>query len=56
MYNEIHNTNLEPRYPTNYEIALKNYVLFSQLDNKNIIVISKKYLINSLDFIAKYDL
>ena len=49
----IHNLNLEPYDDIEYEIALKNFVLFSSIDDKIKIIISKEHLVVSLDFISK---
>ena len=52
---EIHNRNLEPFEEEDYELALKNFVLYATLDNENIICVSKKYLTIAFDFISKQE-
>lgn len=53
--NEIHNQNLVPYEIDSYTTALKNYVLFSKLDDEIIIAISKEYMSVSLDYLSKLD-
>ena len=53
--NEIHNTNLVPYEIESYTTALKNYVLFSKLEDEIIIAISKEYMSVSLDYLSKLD-
>ena len=53
--NEIHNTNLEPLIKDNYELALRNFVLFSKLNGEDIICISQQHLAVSFDFISKQE-
>lgn len=52
---EIHNQNLFPYEMDSYTTALKNYVLFTQLDNEIVIAISKDYMSVSLDFLSKFE-
>jgi len=52
---EIHNTNLDAYEIENYIIALKNYVLFSKIDEKIVIVLSKEYMSTSFDYLSKYN-
>lgn len=52
---EIHNSNLLPYEIESYPIALKNYVLFSTIDEEIIIVISKEYMSISFDYLSKFD-
>ena len=52
---EIHNINLSPYEIENYTFALKSYVLFSTIDEKIVIVISKEYMSTSFDYLSKYD-
>lgn len=51
----IHNTHLEPIEinGVSIELALKNYTLFSVVDEKPTILISEKYLTQALNFISK---
>lgn len=54
--NEIHNTNLFPYDEiTSYDIALKNYVLFTKFDEKIVIALSYDYISLSFDYLSKYD-
>mgnify|MGYP000050065345 CR=1 FL=1 len=53
--NEIHNQNLVPYEIESYTTALKNYVLFSKLDDEIVIAISKEYMSISLDYLSKLD-
>jgi general secretion pathway protein E len=53
FYTPIHNTNLEPREVENYKIALKNFVLFSNLDGEDIVILSSEHLAVGLDYISK---
>jgi general secretion pathway protein E len=55
---EIHNTDLEPYHLEDKQlqsIALKNYTLFSKINEETKVIIAKKYLAISLDFISKQD-
>ncbi len=54
--NEIHNIQLQP-YDSikNYEVALKNFVLFTLIDEKVVIAINKEYMSVSLDYLSKYE-
>ncbi len=49
----IHNFDLEPYEEEGYEIALKNFVLFTKIDNTIQLIISKEHISISLDFISK---
>ncbi|MEA3498180.1 MAG: GspE/PulE family protein [Campylobacterota bacterium] len=53
---EIHNKTLKPLEIDNYEIALKNFVLYTIVDEQNVICVSKKYLTTAFDFISKQDI
>ncbi|MGA1941448.1 GspE/PulE family protein [Arcobacter sp. YIC-310] len=53
--NEIHNLSLIPFEVDNYSTALKNYVLFTQIDEKIVIAISKEHISLSLDYLSKLD-
>lgn len=50
---EIHDINLSPYELDSYALALKNYVLFTKIDEKVVIAISKEYMSISLDFLSK---
>jgi len=50
---EYHDLNLTPYDQESYGTALKNYVLFSKIDDEIIIAISKEYMSLSLDFLSK---
>ncbi len=52
---EIHNRNLEPLEEDSYELAIKNFVLYSILDEEKIICVSQQYLAISFDFISKQE-
>ncbi len=52
---EIHNTSLEPFLKDNYEIALKNFVLFSKLEDEDVICVAQQHLSISFDFISKQE-
>lgn len=52
--NEIHNIDLIPYDKIeSYTYALKNYVLFTQIDDEVVLAITKEYMSISLDFISK---
>jgi general secretion pathway protein E len=53
--NEIHNINLVPYEVHNYSYALKNYVLFSKIDDKTIIALSQDYMSVSFDYLSKFE-
>ena len=55
IINEIHDEHLEPLDEKTYEIALKNYVIFTLYDEKKIIGICEEYMDISLDFLSKFD-
>lgn len=50
---EKHNMDLKPSEIEGFELAFKNYVLFSTLDEKEIICINQQYIEVSLDFLSK---
>ena len=52
---EIHNINLLPYEVENYSTALKSYVLFSQIDEKVVIALSRDYMSVSFDYLSKFD-
>lgn len=52
--NEIHNINLVPfDEKDSYTTALKNYILYTKIDDEVVIAISKEYMSISLDFLSK---
>ncbi|UTJ05760.1 GspE/PulE family protein [Arcobacter roscoffensis] len=51
--NEVHNLNLIPYELDNYSTALKNYVLFTKIDEKVVIAISSEHMSLSLDYLSK---
>ena len=54
--NEIHDTNLVPYEKIEkYDIALKNYVLFTKLDEKIVIALSHEHISLSFDYLSKCD-
>ena len=54
--NEIHNTNLVAFDEVeNYIVALKNFVLYTKIDDAVVIALSKEYMSISLDYISKID-
>ena len=53
---EIHNTNLVPFDEIeNYDIALKNYILFTKINDKVVIALSNEHLSVSFDYLSKTD-
>ncbi len=53
---EIHNINLEVLEYDNYETALKSFVLFTKIDDEDVIAITSQYMSISFDYLSKYDL
>ena len=55
---EMHNTSLDIIEYEGYEYALKNFVLFTTLNNETTIALSKEHMAVSFDFLSKqsYDL
>ncbi len=52
--NEIHNVNLIPFDEIeNYTTALKNFVLYTKIDETVVIALSKDYISISLDYLIK---
>lgn len=53
----IHNTELEPLEieETDLNVALKNYVLFTKVDDQTSIALSEQYITQSFDFLSKYN-
>ena len=52
--NEIHNLSLVPLEKENYEITLKNFILYTTIEDKDVIAISQEHLSISLDYISKH--
>lgn len=50
---QVHNTNLIPLEVDGYELALKNFVLFSKIDDDEVILVSNEHLSSAFDFISK---
>ncbi len=54
--NEIHNLNLIPfDEANNYTTALKNYILYTKIDELIVIALSRDYMSISLDYLSKLD-
>ena len=53
---EIHNRELEVIEYENYELALKNFVLFTEIDKEIVIAISKEHMAISFDYLSKDEL
>jgi general secretion pathway protein E len=52
--NELHNMNLMPlENIESYTISLKNYVLYTKIENEVVIALSKEYMSISLDYLSK---
>jgi len=53
----IHNIDLEPHFPEDVDLklAIKNYVLFTHIDGKTHIALSKNHMARAFDFLAKFD-
>ena len=58
MFNskEIHNLNLEVVEYDNYEQALKNFVLFTKIDENVVVAVTKQHLSISFDYLSKQDI
>jgi len=56
-FQQIHNINLEPKFPENLDLklAIKNYVLFTEIDGKIHIALSKNHIARAFDYLAKYN-
>ncbi|MEA2017723.1 MAG: GspE/PulE family protein [Campylobacterota bacterium] len=54
--NEIHNINLEVVEYENYIDALKSFVLFTKIEDKIVIVVTKQHLSVSFDYLSKQNL
>ena len=53
---EIHDTNIQTVSKENYEVALKNFVLFGIYEDKEVIFVSNKNLSMAFDYISKNNL
>ena len=53
-FDEIHHISLNPLEYDGYENALKSFVLFSTIDDKTIIALSKEHISVSLDYLSKF--
>ncbi len=51
--NEIHDVSLEPIEIENNELALKNYCLYTKVNNNIVVATSKEYITNAFDFLSK---
>ena len=53
----IHNINLEPSFPEDIDLklAIKNYVLFTEIDGKRHIALSRQHLARAFDYLSKFD-
>ena len=54
---QIHNVNLEPAFPEEIDLklAIKNYVLFTEIDGQKHIALSREHLARAFDYLAKFD-
>jgi len=52
---EIHNVELEVKEFENHNLALKSFVLFSNIDEKDVICISKEHTSVSFDYLSKQE-
>jgi general secretion pathway protein E len=50
---QVHNIDLTPLEVDGYEVALKNFVLFSIIDDEEVILVSNEHLSSAFDFISK---
>lgn len=57
MFNQeqLHNLELLPQNRVGYQLAFKNYALFSSLDDKEVIIVCEEHLAIAFDFISKQD-
>jgi general secretion pathway protein E len=53
---EIHNISLDIVEPEGHKLALKSFVLFSIIDDKEVICISKEHMSLSFDYLSKQNL
>jgi len=52
---QIHNTELIPINKEGYHQAIKNFVLFSKIEEKEVVIVCKEHLTIAFDFISKQD-
>ncbi|MBN2782061.1 MAG: Flp pilus assembly complex ATPase component TadA, partial [Campylobacterales bacterium] len=52
--NELHKPNLEVIEKDSHHLALKSFVLFSQIDNEDVICLSKQHINLAFDYLSKY--
>jgi general secretion pathway protein E len=52
---EIHDISLEPLETDGYELALKNYCLYTKMGDEVVIATTKEYISSSFDFLSKID-
>ncbi len=52
--NEIHNSNLDVVEVDGHQLALKSFVLFTNIDDENVIAITKEHINESFDYLSKY--
>lgn len=52
---EVHNTTLEVLEYENYESALKNFVLFTKINDKEMIAVSKEHTSSAFDYLSKFE-
>ena len=52
---EIHDINLNAVLLDNYELALKNHVLFCEINEETVIAVSKDFIHSSFDYLSKYN-
>jgi hypothetical protein len=53
--NEVHNISLLPLEKENYETAFKNFVLFSIIEDKEVIIVNKNNFVDAFDYISKHN-
>ena len=52
--NEIHNVDLKVVELDNHPLAIKNYVLFSTIEDKTVVILSKKHIEVSFGYLSKH--
>ncbi|MCK5111614.1 MAG: type II/IV secretion system protein [Arcobacteraceae bacterium] len=52
---EIHNRTLKPSEKDGYETALKNFVLYTNFEDENVVAVTQNYFNISFDFISKLE-
>ncbi len=53
--NEIHDLNLSPLEHEGHEVALKNFILFTTLNDTTVIGISQEHMSISFDYLSKFE-